>query len=261
MKTEQKITALAPFGALVAGGGAVTELDIGWLQKAVLEHRVVVLRGFEALDRGDFEAFAARFGAILRWNFGAVLDVVVDGDAKNYLFTSGSVPHHWDGAFAEKVPFLQIFQCLAAPNSSQNQGGETVFCDTTRLWNAASPQQQARWNAVEITYHTEKIAHYGGEICADLVSRHPISGQTTLRFAEPPDAQTAPLNPLFLEADGAPLDELLRELQPLLYSPQFCYVHDWHDGDFILADNHALLHARRAFSPGAKRHLQRIHIQ
>lgn len=262
-----------PFGLKIEAqepGVSLGSLDVAELRALVLQNRVLVLRGFAPLGREAFQEYAATWGELLLWNFGAILDVVVAADAQNYLFTHGSVPHHWDGAFADTVPFLQIFQCLAAPGDSgapetatgsANLGGETVFCDTTRVWNAASPQLQASWAQTTVGYRTDKLAHYGGQISAPLVSHHLVTGETTLRFAEPHNAETAPLNPLFLEVQGNSLDALLQDLQPRLYADEYCYVHEWREGDFVIADNHALLHARKAFAPGASRHLQRIHVK
>lgn len=243
---------------LAQPGQSLLELDVPKLRQQVLQHKVLLLRGYPALDSQDFVAYAQGWGEILRWNFGEILNVQVDPQAKNYLFTCGSVPHHWDGAFTQQVPFLQLFQCLASPGPGS--GGETVFCDSGRLWREASAEQQRRWASIQINYHTEKLAHYGGSLRAPLVAQHPLTGETTLRFAEPPDQHTAPLNPLELEVEGADLEELLAELRPLLYSPDYCYEHAWQSGDFLVADNHALLHARRPFAQAASRHLQRIHI-
>jgi len=239
-------------------GQSLADLDIARLREEVLQHRVLVLRGFAALDSQEYIDCASGWGEILRWNFGEILNVRVDPQATNYLFTCGNVPHHWDGAFAAQVPFLQLFQCLESPGPGS--GGETVFCDTVRLWKQASEEQRQRWSGVRVHYQTDKLAHYGGSICAPLVARHPLTGETTLRFAEPPDEETAPLNPLSLEVEGAALPELLQELRPLLYSDDYCYNHCWQPGDYVIADNHALLHARRPFREAASRHLQRIHI-
>lgn len=266
MLKNTRLTPLIPFGLQIESDHAsapLASLDVAELREQVLQHRVLVLRGFAPLDRSAFEEYAHNWGEILMWKFGAILDVVVDPNAQNYLFTHGSVPHHWDGAFAETVPFLQLFQCLAAPGGaeSSDDGGETVFCDTTRVWNEAPIELQESWKGTTVSYRTEKVAHYGGDIRADLVSHHPLTGETTLRFAEPPDAETAPLNPLSLQVEGSTLEALMQELQPRLYADDYCYVHPWQAGDYVIADNHALLHARKAFRPTASRHLQRIHIK
>jgi alpha-ketoglutarate-dependent taurine dioxygenase len=242
-------------------GQDLRELPLGRLRELGRAQRLVVLRGFRPLDRADLAAYCRRWGDLLVWNFGVILDLVVHDAPKNYLFTAGNVPYHWDGAFAEAVPSWQLFQCLQAPLAGR--GGETLFCDTTRLWNEATPEQRARWQGVSITYTTEKVAHYGGRVTAGLVGKHPATGAATLRYAEPPDGETAPLNPLGLEVHGLSAEEasaLLGELRALLYDPRYCYAHAWQDGDFLLADNHALLHGRRPFSTHSPRHIQRVHV-
>lgn len=255
--TQDQLIELEPFGLLAESDGQpLTSLNIDILRQLVLRHRLVVLRGFAPMERTEFEAYAAGWGEILRWPFGAILDVVVDPQARNYLFTTGSVPHHWDGAFAEAVPFLQLFQCLQS--GPPGCGGETVFCDTPRLLASSGTD---RWADLTITYETDKLAHYGGRIQAPLLGRHPLTGETTLRFAEPPDEHTAPLNPLHLSLEsGDDVGRLVAELRPLLYDRRFCYEHAWQAGDYLIADNHALLHARRPFRADVPRHLQRIHI-
>ncbi|MEP6923986.1 MAG: TauD/TfdA family dioxygenase, partial [Pyrinomonadaceae bacterium] len=236
-------------------------LPIEELRKLAQKHRLIVLRGFAPLSEDNLIEFCSSWGALLKWNFGMVLNLFVHDVPKNYLFTNGDVPLHWDGAFAEAVPSYQFFQCLTAP--LKNSGGETLFCDTVRVWEDATATQRARWRSVQITYTTDKVAHYGGQVSANLVSEHPQTGQETLRFAEPTNQDTESLNPLTLEVKGVPPEEvnqLLRDLLKTLYAPEHCYAHQWIDGDFLIADNHALLHGRRPFLAHSPRHLQRVHI-
>jgi alpha-ketoglutarate-dependent taurine dioxygenase len=190
---------------------------------------------------------------LLEWNFGEVLELEVTEKPDNYLFTNGDVPLHWDGAFAEQEPHYQLFQCLKAP--LEGSGGETVFCDAIAPLNQADPI----WNEVCIAYRTEKLAHYGGEIRSPLITPHPGSGEPRIRFAEPPGKDTADLNPLFLDIEGAG-PEIVEQLRQVLYHPDNCLNHAWHDGDFLVADNFSLLHGRRPFSSHSPRHIQRIHI-
>jgi alpha-ketoglutarate-dependent taurine dioxygenase len=110
---------------------------------------------------------------------------------------------------------------------------------------------------------TEKVAHYGGRITAPLAARHPVTGARTLRYAEPPNADTADLNALAVEAPDlstAELADLLGELNAAVHDPRHCYAHAWQQGDFLVADNHLLLHGRHAFRSHSPRHLQRVHI-
>jgi alpha-ketoglutarate-dependent taurine dioxygenase len=255
---------IAPFGLVVEaapGRRDLLQTAMPPLRELVNEHRLVVLRGFDPLDRDGLVAFASSWGRLLEWNFGTVLELVEHDRPANYLFTSGSVPFHWDGAFAQETPWLQVFQCLQAPRPGT--GGETLFADTTRIWQDASTAQRARWEQTALTYATDKVAHYGGRITAPLVAVHPATGERIVRFAEPPNETTADLNPLAVEAPGlsaGQLDELIRELCGLLYDPRYCYAHPWEQGDFVVADNHALLHGRKAYLAHSPRHLRRIHV-
>jgi len=170
------------------------------------------------------------------------------------------VPYHWDGAFAAATPRFFLFQCLRAP--AAGGGGETVFCDTAAVIADADAERRALWESVEITYRTDKIEHYGGQVTAPLVTTHPTTGATVLRYAEPLDPRRY-LNPLFLTVSGvAPqaAAELIDDLHERLRRPRFCYHHEWQDGDIVVVDNHALVHGRNPFRGDPTRHLQRIQI-
>ncbi len=254
---------LTPLGVAIEGSGADLEtLPIETLRELVARHRLVLLRGFRPpASREALAAWSERWGEILRWDFGAVFEVAEHPEPKNYLFTSGSVPYHWDGAFAATAPGLQIFQCIEAPGPGA--GGETLFCDTVRLLADVDPATRARWADVSVTYTTEKKAHYGGRVTAKLVDRHPIDGSSVLRFAEPANDATAPLNTPGLEFPG--LDEargaaLVAELRVALYEPRRVYAHEWRPGDVLVADNHALLHGRSPYRSSAPRRLWRVHV-
>jgi alpha-ketoglutarate-dependent taurine dioxygenase len=260
-----RLTPLQPFGLLVEAGQAgddVQQLPVPVLREKLARHRLLVLRGFVPFPAKEALAdYCATWGPLLSWDFGTVFEVVEHDNPKNYLFTSGSVPYHWDGAFAQQVPWLQVFQCLEAPGTEQ--GGETIFCDTGRVWQAASPAQQALWGSVEIDYSTEKVAHYGGRIRARLVGTHPHSGETILRFAEPANAATVPLNTPHLQVQGIPEADVpgfLHDLLQQLYDPAHVYAHVWQAGDLVIADNHVLLHGRRPYRSRLPRRLWRVHV-
>lgn len=262
MTAATPATTLHPFGLVVhaADGDDLRDIPTANLSSWTEQHRIVVLRGFPLLTTDDLVTYCEPWGEILTWDFGAVLDLVIQEDPKNYLFTRGPVPYHFDGAFARAVPRYFLFQCRQAP--AEGGGGETVFCDTTQVLTAAGAEQRERWQSVKITYRTEKLAHYGGEVTWDLLGTHPTTGQPILRYAEPlPEGEF--LDPLTVEVHGIPdgtQDRFLAELNEWLYNPQFCYAHQWQDGDIVIVDNHALLHGRRPFIGDASRCLQRIQV-
>jgi len=258
--------ALSPFGLLFeAAGGAqpsIAELPVKLLKPLLLEHRCIVLRGFQQVaEKQQFGETGRQWGELLEWDFGAVFEVEQHAAPDNYLFTPGSVPYHWDGAFAAQAPWLQLFQCLAAP--ATGAGGETIFCDTTALWRSLPAATQQQWLDIEIEYGTDKVAHYGGSIRAPLVAKHPQTGETVLRFAEPANATTVDLNTPTLKVHGAGEQSeaaLLRDITAAVYDPRFVYAHRWQSGDFLIADNHTLLHGRNSYQQLATRKLWRVHI-
>jgi alpha-ketoglutarate-dependent taurine dioxygenase len=251
---------LTPFGIEITAPAPGTGLDavsISQLRSWIRDHRLAVLRGFADPTDEQMQAFCRQLGEILEWEFGAVNELQVRPDARNYLYTNRSVPFHWDGAFAGKVPHYIFFHCRVAP--SPGSGGETTFCDTTLLLQHVSPEERRRWEGVRITYSTEKVVHYGGTFTAPLLSRHPVTGEEVVRYAEPVED----LNPVRLVIEGIPVAEqpaFLARLHDLLNDPALCLAHSWRAGDVMLADNHALLHGRHAFSQPAARHLRRVNI-
>jgi alpha-ketoglutarate-dependent taurine dioxygenase/4-hydroxybenzoate polyprenyltransferase len=249
---------LAPFGMAITfpDGTDMREIDADAIHAWVAEHRVVVFRGLRPFEKVDMPAVARRLGPLLAWPFGAINELVPAADAQNYLYTTHEVPLHWDGAFVGNVPRYLFFHCLEAPDVD---GGETVFVDTTRVWGHADESTRRRWRALAFVYETEKLAHYGGRFESAVVASHPYTHETILRFAEPVDD----LNPVTVDAKGLGASDSARavaELRGALASDDALLEHAWAKGDVVVADNHALLHGRRAFAGGERRHIRRINV-
>jgi len=258
--TEWTLEQLKPFGLAVESQQQGTDLQaipVTVLKQWVDEHSVVVLRGFAALAGAELPEFCLRLGEILEWDFGSVNDLRVQADAQNYLYTNREVPFHWDGAFVGRIPHYIFFHCDVAP--APGTGGETVFCDTVRLLERAPLERREIWEQTTITYTTEKIVHYGGSFTSPMIGRHPFSGERVLRFAEP----VVDLNPVQLEIKGlagqAPV-AFLEDMHQRLNDDDVCYRHEWRNGDVVIADNHVLLHGRRAFMESAGRQIRRVNI-
>jgi len=256
--TETAAVPLSPFGASLTADEAA-ELAPAELLALTRREKVLLVRGAEPLDRDAFLSWCRSFPGpgLLEWSFGPVMEMREDPKAANYLFSREAVPFHWDGAF-HRVPSFLAFNCVEAPRPGA--GGETLFCDTTRLWAACAPAERAALSRVTLTFETRRLAHYGGQVTGPLVQTHPATGETVLRLAEP--VETA-LNPVARRASGLPpakLDSLLAELTRRAYDPAFCLAQRWRPGDLLLADNHALIHGRRAFAQDCPRHLRRIQL-
>lgn len=261
-----QVDRLSPFGLQISAaegrGDSIASVSVELLRPLLLENRLIVLRNFRPIhEQAAFSEICEKWGKLLQWDFGSVFEVVEQVDPKNYLFTHGSVPYHWDGAFADQVPWLQFFQCRES--SQQDVGGETIFCDTAALWQSLSTELQERWQSIQIEYATDKVAHYGGKVRAPLVDHHPQTAETVIRFAEPANATTVQLNTPDLDVQGIEPEAVapfLEELVDLIYDPRFVYSHRWQVGDFLIADNHVLLHGRTKYQQHQPRRLWRVHI-
>jgi alpha-ketoglutarate-dependent taurine dioxygenase len=254
-------TPLRPLGRIVQNSGEVRfhDLPVADVAAWTIESRVLVLRGFDLMGKQELADYCRRWGDVLEWPVGEVVDLVVEDNPRNYLFASGDVPFHWDGAFVEADPRWFFFQCLDA---TPGAGGETVFSDTTAVYRDADPETRDLWSRVAMTYTTEKLAHYGGKVTEKLISRHPATALPVLRFAEPLDPEVYK-NPVAVEVDGVGEEEsaaFLADLADRVHRPEYCYHHEWRTGDIVIADNFSLIHGRNAFTGPTNRHLQRVEV-
>jgi alpha-ketoglutarate-dependent taurine dioxygenase/1,4-dihydroxy-2-naphthoate octaprenyltransferase len=256
-----KVVPLLPFGARVElpPGTELEDLDIARLRAWVDEHRVVQLRGVASLPPHRLAGASRRLGPLQPWPFGAVHELRQVARTENYLYTAHAVPLHWDGAFAAAVPHWLVFHCVLAPGAGS--GGETVFVDTTRVLARMTREDRAAIAHARFRYTTEKKAHYGGSFVSPVVARHPTLNLDVIRYAEP----VHDLNPVRVEPEGDAADReegerVMSLLGHALAASEATLALPWQEGDFVIADNHALLHGRRAFLDGAPRHLRRVNV-
>lgn len=199
-------------------------------------------------------SFAKSFGSeLLHWDFGPIMEMKFDREAKNYLFSDESVPLHWDGAFF-KEPSKLLFFCT----ESEGEGGETVFVNTEKIWEDLSNDEKEMCREIRMIYKTEKLAHYGGLIDVPLIQVHPVTGKTIMRMAEKVETK---LNPVELRILGTRDEEgFYQFMLSKLYDPKYQYVHQWEKGDVVVADNFTYLHGRKCLGKNKKRTFKRIQI-
>ncbi|HEU4733759.1 MAG TPA: TauD/TfdA family dioxygenase [Kofleriaceae bacterium] len=256
---------LQPFGAVIDTSHEprhLEELPVDRLREWARTYRVLLLRGFVTPSSGDeLAAYARRWGDLMPWPFGFILDVIERPGSPDHVFHSGYLPLHWDGMYVDHIPEFQLFQCVAAP--PDGAGGETVFCDTSLVWRDADHQTRDRWRRMSATYRIERITHYGGRVTSPLVVAHARTGEPILRFNEPSPEQGSHANGHTVEVTGidrADQEAAVTGLVAALHDPRHVLVHSWRTGDVLIADNYTLLHGRTPYQSGTSRHLRRAHV-
>lgn len=256
-----------PFGALISSDEIKTknvkDICIAKLTELVFKHKILVLRGFDLIPDIDYIRFCESFGKIMLWDFGAILNVKMEHDPKNHIFSKGRVELHWDGAFTLETPKINIFQCIASSDNSA--GGETLFVDTTKVINDTNDIILNQWSQVKLRYSTEKKAHYGGSIEVNFIEKHPHQGHDIIRFIEIDNEDNLGVNPITSSTDGLNGayrndEEFFKEITDILYNPKYMYRHNWSTGDYMLVDNNSVLHGRAKIKGNIKRHLKRVHV-
>lgn len=259
------VEVVAPFGVMIRPAGAeedVTTVSVPAAQAMVRRHHLLIFRGFGAWsDPEELARYAASWGQVLVWPFGAVLELVEHERPADHVFDNTGVSFHWDGMFVDRIPEFQIFQCIKALD--EGQGGRTIFCDTTRILDDADAATQQLWESLTLTYRVTKESHYGGTAVSPLIVEHPARGFPTIRYLEPVAENIGYVNRprvTFHDVPDERVAEIKQTLRDALYEPRHCYAHDWQTGDVVVADNYTLLHGREAYASRCGRRLRRVHV-
>jgi alpha-ketoglutarate-dependent taurine dioxygenase len=227
------------------------------IRQALTKNGLTILSGIASPSDTELTEFASLLSLqkdekLLNWSFGPVMKMKFDAKARNYLFSSETVPLHWDGAFF-KVPHYLLFYC----DNSEGEGGETFFVNTTKVYEDLNIEEIEQYRRVSLAYKTEKLSHYGGEFSTPLLDRHPETHRPVIRFAEKVDTE---LNPVNLTITNAPSGDFYQEFKNKLYQSRHSYYHRWKPGDLVIVDNYTYLHGRKALQGNLKREFRRVQI-
>jgi len=256
---------LNPFGALVKADGdkqSITDLSTDKILELLEKNLLVVFRGYSLVNDDSYLKFARQFGPLLGWEFGEILELKVQDDPVNHIFSRGRVELHWDGAFIKETPHYNLFQCVKSSND--DTGGKTLFVNTHEVLRRVKRSEQEQWKLLTIEYTTEKKAHYGGTISQTLVEQNPYNGKNVIRYIEGFNEDNEEVNPVQISINNhvcEPADQFINGFTRALYSDHVMYQHRWQSGDFLIADNSSLLHGRSRFeSSFPDRIIKRINI-
>ncbi|KAF8320660.1 hypothetical protein DL93DRAFT_2224393 [Clavulina sp. PMI_390] len=277
---------LFPYGLIIRPQEG---LNLSWAQIPMEKLRdlarrwsLILARGFSPVNKDEYRSSASRFGPIMPWVWGDILEVKEEPQRTDLNSTTSheAMPMHFDGVFklqtlddgTAKVdpPQFQMFHCRRAPSSEHGDfdaGGRTLFANGaiihSQMFESGVFPYAQEVVARNWTVFTPQNGNWGGEILElPLVETNQLSGRKTLRWHEPwPQEITKykPTNCSIVGLDAEESRKLSNSITALLYDRRFTYEHVWEQGDYLIADNIELLHTRTAFTP-CDRELWRIHI-
>jgi alpha-ketoglutarate-dependent 2,4-dichlorophenoxyacetate dioxygenase len=274
------VTRLSPcFAARIDGADICRPLDEAtWaaIRAALDEHSVLLFRG-AGLDDETQVAFSRRFGALevtrsmnpaagtpfaRQSNLDIKTGEVIPSEDRRMVYQLANMLWHTDSSF-KKVPSLcSLLSARIVPP----EGGATEFASARAAYPSLPEALKRRaegltvvhdfaWSRDQVRpgFFTDRERAEYPPVQHPLVRVNPVNGRKTL----------------FLGAHashivGLPVEEgraLLKELLDHVTQPEFCYRHEWQEGELVVWDNRCVLHRATPFDTARyKRLMQRTTI-
>jgi len=273
-------TRLTPHFAAQIDGADITRPvdDATWrdIRAAFEEHSVLLFRGQPLTDEQQI-AFSQRFGRLevtrsmnpaagtpfaRQSNLDIKTGEVIPAEDRRMIYQLANMLWHSDSSF-KAVPSLCS---LLSERIVPPEGGATEFA-SARCAYASLPEALKRrardavvvhdfsWSRDQIRpgFFTDKERAEYPPVRHPLVRRNPVNGRESLFLG----AHAS-------HVEGLPVAEgraFLKELLDHVTQPQFCYRHEWQEGDLIIWDNRCVLHRATPFDTTRyKRLMQRTTV-
>lgn len=213
---------------------------------------VAVVRGLSTMTNRaaeeDTEPLIEAFGrgglSIVGTHFGRIEDLRVDNTTNQNTdqlgYTDAGIDVHTDQPFLEHPPRYQLLQCIRTADS----GGESFLCDAlaaARYLASIDADAFARLTTFPVVFHRKQTS-FERIVQAPIVTMDDPLGLIvrysyfTLAPFKYPFAQ--------MEAWYRAYDRFAKIVRDPRHQYRFCLQ----PGDFVLYDNHRMLHGRTAFS-------------
>jgi alpha-ketoglutarate-dependent 2,4-dichlorophenoxyacetate dioxygenase len=275
-----KITRLTPAFAAKIGGADIARPvdDPTWtaIRAAFDEHSVLLFRS-QPLDDEKQIAFSQRFGSLevtrsmnpaagtpfaRQSNLDIKTGDVIPPEDRRMVYQLANMLWHSDSSFKPVPSLCSLLSARIVPP----EGGATEFASTRcaypalpealkRRVNDAVAVHDFSWSRDQVRpgFFTEKERAEYPPVRHPLVRRNPVNGREALFLG----AHASHIVGLSVEDGRALLKELLEHVT----QPQFCYRHEWQEGDLIIWDNRCVLHRATPFDTTRhKRLMQRTTV-
>jgi len=274
------ITRLTPHFAARLDGVDITRPleERTWkeVRAALDEHSVLVFPG-QPLDDDTQTAFSRRFGSLevtrsinpaagtpfaRQSNLDIKTGEVIPPDDRRMVYQLANMLWHSDSSFKEVPSLCSLLSARMVPP----EGGATEFASTRYAYPSlpdALKQRVERAIAVhdfswsrflfQPASSTEKERAEYPPVRHPLVRTNPVNGRKALFLG----AHASHI-------EGMPMEEgraLLKQLLEHVTQPEFCYRHEWQEGDLVIWDNRCVLHRATPFDTTRhKRFMQRTTV-
>ncbi|MEE2995600.1 MAG: TauD/TfdA family dioxygenase [Pseudomonadota bacterium] len=163
-------------------------------------------------------------------------------DPGHQSFTLGTSSWHIDSSFRILPSKASILYAIEMPE----EGGDTMFADTTLAYDALSEERKRALETLVIIHDFEETRrrHSLPPRPPEVQAETPPARQPLV--AERPNGRRA----LFIGSHAAGIEgmsykgarRLIDELEEFCTQPQFIYRHEWEDGDMVMFDNICVMH-------------------
>jgi len=254
-------TRLTPHFAAQIDGVAITRPvdDATWrdIRAAFEEHSVLLFRGQPLTDEQQI-AFSQRFGRLevtrsmnpaagtpfaRQSNLDIKTGEVMPADDRRMIYQLANMLWHSDSSFKPVPSLCSLLSARIVPP----EGGATEFASARCAYPSLPEALKRRardaivvhdfsWSRDQIRpgFFTDKERAEYPPVRHPLVRRNPVNGRDSLFLG----AHAS-------HVEGLPVAEgraFLKELLDHVTQPQFCYRHEWQEGDLIIWDNRCVLH-------------------
>lgn len=253
-------------------GGPLTDAQIAEIERAWLDHLVLVFRDQE-LDQEAQLRFSGRFGVVGERSRPAAIrpegaefhpSVMLVTNIRENGRPVGSLPdgemwfHHDMCYVAEPYRGTMLYAIDIPP-----EGGNTLFANMYAAYDRLGPATRERiagrralqvynYSVAEPVSPDDDLDGYPHYVQPVAIS-HPRTGRKAL-YVNP--LMTARIEGL----PGEESDTLLEELFGFADDRRLIYEHVWHEGDLVMWDNWCSCHARTDFPETERRLLRRCTI-
>jgi alpha-ketoglutarate-dependent 2,4-dichlorophenoxyacetate dioxygenase len=274
------VTRLTPSFAARIDGVDITRPvpEPAWaeIRAALDEHSVLVFRG-QSLDDDAQVAFSRRFGPLevtrsmnpaagtpfaRQSNLDITTGEVIPPEDRRMVYQLANMLWHSDSSFKTVPSLCSLLSARIIPP----EGGATEFASARAAYPSLPEALKQRAEHLTVVHDfawsrdqvrpgfftdTERAAY--PPVRHPLVRVNPANGHKALFLG----AHAS-------HVEGLPIDEgraLLKELLAHVTQPQFCYRHEWMEGDLVIWDNRCVLHRATPYDTARfKRLMQRTTI-